>query len=112
MQNGTAKRLRNLEEFVWLLDESDTLRLGEQPKADSRFMALYSLVHDLAEHQGISSSEFLWHYDIRTAYFYDYYLRRVAKSFPQLAIEIDERPLNMARPGDSYPPLFPSSEQD
>ena len=86
----------------------DTEDLKGEQMTDAQFMALYSIVMELAERLGLSSDSFSKHYQTRFRWWHDHYLRRVEDSNPALAAEIDPRSVSDSDVSPTYPPLFDS----
>ncbi len=102
------RRIDALERLAHFFHDSDTSRIAESQRDRSAFMALYSIVLEIAAYHGISDTAFLRHWEIRNHYYYDYYIAAAVKMSPELAHAIDERSPNAAPPKEGFPPLFDS----
>jgi len=100
------KRLSELEQLVSSMCELNTAELVNEKLDDAKVMAIYSIALDLAIHAGVSSEDFLKHYEIRFRWWHDYYLRQVEEQTPSLAAEIDLRSVSECGVEPTYPSIF------
>ena len=72
---------------------------------NAQFSALLSIVKEIALQHGLSSDQFEEHYEARRAYFHDRLLQHAEKVSPEMAADIDVRPISQVSTGH-FPPLF------
>src|SRR5437868_4292875 len=69
----------------------ETARSINEDKSSAGFEALFDIVRDLAEHEGISEGDFQNHYLLRYRYWLHQNLKRTEETSPGLAAEMDTR---------------------
>jgi hypothetical protein len=99
-------RLNAVEELVRSLDKLSTTDLAYDQTNSADFMALYSIVAEMAEQLGLSPEQFLEHFRGRFRWWHDHYLRRVEDVSPGHAAEIDARSIAESDVPRTYPPIF------
>lgn len=104
------KRIAELEDLVSSMCKLNTAELVNEQLDDAKVMAIYSVVLDLACHAGVSSENFLKHYEIRFRWWHDYYLGKVEEKSASLAAEIDLRSLSECNVEPTYPSIFDPPE--
>jgi hypothetical protein len=107
------ERLRVLEGQVCAMaeemsqsQETRKLLFGDLQLAEAKHITLYSMVMDLAEHEGVSTEKSLAHYNTRLQFWQDHFLRKIEESSPELAAEIDDRTIDECNTEKSYPSIF------
>jgi len=105
-QASLERRLATIESILLTMGKSSTIDLATRQTDDANFMALYSIVRELANRAGVSDELFLRHYDARFRWWHDYFLRRVEDRDPERAAEIDYRTLEQASTETSFRSIF------
>lgn len=113
MDNETAEiirkliaRLEYLEKHEQQAEQAAVVEGSNFAQVQARFAALYSIIQELAAHEGISEEQFLKHFEERVRHYHDYFLRTAENINPNWAAQIDERGLGEMPESESYPPLF------
>lgn len=86
--------------------ELETRTIGMTQSDAANFLALKSIVMELAAKQGISPKKFKKHFKRRFDFWYDHVLREVEDHSPGLAAAIDLRDAVSPEIDTPYPPLF------
>lgn len=100
------QRIENLEKLVYSLNDLNTSEIGTDKLDDANFMALYSIVSEMAEKQGVDSKAFLSHFSARFRWWHDRSLREIEEISPDLAAKIDKRSIAECDVDPTYPPIF------
>lgn len=95
-----------VQKSVNILHDSDTQDFGSYQLDDARFSALLSIVEELAERAGLPREEFRRHFATRQQWFHHQNLQTIEEKHPNLAGEIDTRPIGACEVEDTFPPLF------
>jgi hypothetical protein len=98
--------IRELREDLAAQSSINIYALVGEKKDRAHFLALQSIVRELAGHAGIHPQRFLKHYLLRQTYFHDRLLRRLEDQSPSLAARIDARDQEQVPLAEGYPPLF------
>ena len=106
------KRLDSIQDLLRVWSERDDVSLKEDLVAGAKFMALYSMVQDLAVRAGVDLDDLRSHYEVRTRWWHDHHLQRIQDTDQATASRLDDRPLADIPTEPDYPDLFerPPSE--
>jgi len=106
--------IRKLSERVERLEKQDqqaeavaVIQGQNTTLQEAKFNALYSIVHELAAHEGISEEQIVEHFRERVRFYQDQLLRIAEDINPNWAGQIDERDQGEMPESESYSPLFP-----
>jgi len=103
---GLAARLERLEKHDQQAEAADVIEGSNVALQEAKFAALYSMVQELAAHEGISEEQFLKHFQKRVRVHRDRLLKIAEDINPNWAGQIDERDQDEMPESESYPPLF------
>jgi hypothetical protein len=110
----TRKRIREIEKTLRSIVVAQVAQVNlagkrtqELMKNNARFLALESIVEELAVREGVSASQLSKHIEERARVYLDQILRTASDTEPNMAGQIDDRPLDDIPESDSFPPLFP-----
>lgn len=99
--------MNNEKSLEQIQQELKTLEQQRGLQSDSRYMALHSIVKELAMREGLSEEEFQHHFDTRKRHYRDLFLRGVEDILPHRASELDDREPHDIPTQPDYPPIFP-----
>jgi hypothetical protein len=104
MNEDFEKRLAHIEK---VLVGQAVSKVEEKINENAKVMTLWSLVKELAEHEGISPEDLNTHYNLRYKFHQAEALGDAEDQNPELAAAVDTRPQQSVPTGEPYPPLFP-----
>jgi hypothetical protein len=107
---GLTVRLERLEKQDEQAEVAAVMQGRNTALQEAKFAALYSMVQELAAHEGISEELFLEHFQKRVRIYQDRLLQIAEDINPNWAGQIDERDQGEMPESESYPPLFPPKD--
>lgn len=119
MEEIEEKRLafceKRLDDFSDLLVKRSEIRTLEDAAGlvdEARFMALYSIVLDLAQRAGVEKDDFTKHYQTRLHWWHDWKLKEREKLDPASSAQVDLRTLDEVPTSDYYSSIFDPPGED
>lgn len=113
--NKSVKSISALEERIaqleQLLESNAKPELLMRHDEMARFLALFSIVQELADTAGISEAEFQLQFDARREFFKDRILARTSDLDPGTAAALDDRDIADV-PTEGFPPLFADEDDE
>lgn len=106
MSEDLERRLEEVEAALRSFNQLDNARMSAEAMRDAKFMALYTLVQDLAVSAGISLGDFQSHYQQRLGFWLSDRLSQIESIDPALAALIDPRDLEEVNADSTYPDIF------
>lgn len=89
-----------------LAAEAGTARIAKSERDEARFLALYSIVQELAERAGVTREDLRRHFEVREEFWHAKRLEEVERNNPSLAARIDLRSASQDAAPPPYPPIF------
>lgn len=87
-------------------NELDNSRMAAEAMRDAKFLALYSIVQDLAVTGGVNLEDFQTRYENRIQFWLARRLSQIEAVNPALAALIDRRDLDEVNADSTYPDIF------
>lgn len=106
MPEDLEGRLSEVEAALTSFHQLDNARMAADARKDAKFMALYSIVQDLALSAGINEDDFLKHYQARIQFWLGARLSQIESIDPALAALIDQRDPDEVTADSTYPDIF------
>lgn len=100
---------KRLDDFMGLLEQQSTdreTRMGFEEEQSARFWALYQIVIELAEREGVTRDDFGAHFMLRYRLLHDQALARSRQIDAGYAARIDRRTLEEVPTYESCPSIF------
>jgi hypothetical protein len=105
-----TKRLEFLERHDRQAEAAAVMEGQNTVDQRAQFLALYSIVQELSDREGVSEVQFLEHFQKRVPHYRDYLLRIAENINPNWSGQIDARDLSEVPEDESYPPMFPEGK--
>lgn len=106
------KRIEALETVLKALEAASATDTKSALKNNSKVMALFSFVQELAQREGVSEDDFQKHYEARCRYWYGQYLHMTEDSDAAVAAQIDDRTVREVETSEDYPSMFDPPPSD